>query len=418
MQKPPRRKNWDKSRMSSLSLTAYKALARSTKVAQADPYPTRPEGPLVWGVVHDDLSARALLHVLERVRHLRGPCILLITYVDKAPHIRPRKDVFCHALPVDTSETAKRFLDHWKPSMCLWFGGALNPALIAQAKSADVPMSLLSADEALLDQAIWRWLPSLARETLDAFDTLSAQDENAYRALRKMDNARRQIPIHNTLQIAVMPPTVNESVFEEVSNDLNGRPVWLAVQIQEDEIKDVLKAHRAMVKMNHRLALILVAASFPVSVEARRIIKSQGWRVCHWEDGDPIEENVQIILVEEPEEMGLWFRIAPLCFLGSSLRASGAGYDPYIPASLGSAIIYGPNTGSHRRSFSRLAAVGAARIVNDASSLARAVETLLAADQAALMAHAAWVTISEGAEATDAVIEDIQTHLDALESAT
>jgi len=32
------------------------------------------------------------------------------------------------------------------------------------------------------------------------------------------------------------------------------------------------------------------------------------------------------------------------------------------------------------------------------------------------MAHAAWVTISDGAEATDAVIEDIQMHLDTLES--
>ena len=402
--------------MSSLSLTAYKALARSTKIPQTDPYPERPDGPLIWGVVHDEMSARALLHLAERLRQVSGPCTLLLTYAKKAPRIATCKDVFCHALPVDTSETAKRFLAHWKPSLCLWFGGELNPALIAEAKLAEVPMSLISGNEALLDQAIWRWLPSLARETLSAFDTLAAQDENAYRALRKMDGARREVPIQGTLQIAVMPPSVNESVFEEVTQDLNGRPVWLAVQIQEGELKDVLKAHRAMIKMNHRLALILVAASFPVSVEARQLLKSQGWRVCHWEDGDPIDENTQIILVEEPEEMGLWFRVAPLCFLGSSLIANGNGYDPYIPATLGSAIIYGPNTGMHRRSFSRLAAAGAARIVKDVKGLTQAVEVLLAADQSALMAHAAWVTISEGAEATDAVIEDIQSRLDSLES--
>ena len=171
-----------------------------------------------------------------------------------------------------------------------------------------------------------------------------------------------------------------------------------------------------MIKVNHRLALILVAATFPVSVEARRMLKSQGWRVCHWEDGDPVDENVQIILVEEPEEMGLWFRVAPLCFLGSSLTPNSSGYDPYIPASLGSAIIYGPNTGTHLQSFSRLAAAGAARIIRDAYGLAKAVEALLGADQSAIMAHAAWETISEGAEATDAVIEDIQQHLDTLES--
>ena len=200
--------------MSSLSLTAYKALARSTKVPQNDPYPERPEGPLIWGVVHDDTSARALVHLIERLRLLRGPCTLLVTYTEKAPRLNPRKDIFCHALPVDTSETARRFLDHWKPSKCLWFGGELQPALIAEAKEAGVSLSLLAGDEALLDQAVWRWLPSLARETLGAFDTLAARDQNAHRALRKMDQARREIPIQGPLQVAVLPPPANESVLK------------------------------------------------------------------------------------------------------------------------------------------------------------------------------------------------------------
>ncbi len=402
--------------MSSLSLTAYKALARSTTIPQLDPYAERLDGPLIWGVVHDDRSARALLHLVERLRQLRGPCALLVTYVDKAPRLPSLKNVFCYALPVDATEAAKRFLDHWQPSICLWFGGELRPALIAQAKTTGLGMMLLSGDETLLDQAIWRWLPSLARETLGAFDSLGAQDEAAYKSLRKMDGSRRKVAIQGPLQIAVLPPTVNESVFEEVSTDLNGRPVWLAANIQEDELKDILKAHRALIRMNHRLALVLVAASFPVSLEARSLLKSQGWRVCHWEDGDTIEENTQVILVEEPEEMGLWYRIAPLSFLGSSLKPTHGGCDPYVPASLGSAIIYGPNVGRHTSSYSRLAAAGAARIVKDAHGLTQAVETLLAADQSALMAHAAWITISDGAEATDAVVEDIQLHLDTLES--
>ena len=404
--------------MSSLSLFAYKALARSTTIPQTDPYPERPEGPLIWGVVHDEQSARALCHLVERLRHLRGPCSLLITYADKAPRIPEQKGQYCYALPVDTSDTAQRFLEHWKPSICLWFGGELRPALISEAKAAEVYLMLLCAQDDLLDQSVWRWLPSLARETLGAFGSLAARDQTAYRSLRKMDGAQRDIPVQGALQIAVVPPSANESVFTEVSGDLNGRPVWLAVNVQEDELKDVLKAHRDAVKMNHRLALILVAASFPVSVEARRMLKSQGWRVCFWEDGDPIEENTQVILVEEPEDMGLWYRIAPLCFLGSSLANSFGGCDPYVPAALGSAIIYGPNVRNHTNSYSRLAAVGAARIVKDAQGLGVAVETLLASDQSALMAHAAWSAISEGAEATDAVIEDIQAQLDAMETLT
>ncbi|MEN8934373.1 3-deoxy-D-manno-octulosonic acid transferase [Planktotalea arctica] len=402
--------------MNSLSLTAYKALARGTKASQPQSYPTRPDGPLIWGVVHDHASARALIYLVERLRMLRGPCCLLITYSDTPPRVPKHKSTFCHPLPVDTLEAARSFLNHWQPSICLWFGGNLRPALIACAKESGLAMSLLSGQAALLDQPIWRWLPSLARESLDAFSVINAYDVNAQRQLRKMDGARHTIPVQGPLQDAVLPPSANESVFEEVSGDLNGRPVWLAAQVQEDELKDVLKAHRTAIKITHRLTLILVAASFPISVEARGLLKSQGWRVCHWEDGDPIDESTQVIFVEEPEEMGLWYRIAPFSFLGSSLKAGHGGCDPYVAASLGSAIIYGPNVGPYMDNYTRLAAVGAARIVKDADSLARAIAQLLGADQTASMAHAAWAAISQGAEASDAVIETIQERLDALEN--
>lgn len=402
--------------MSSLSLTAYKALTRGAKSARPPEYDPRPDGPLVWAVVHDDASARAVLYLVDRLRLLHGPCNLLITYGEKAPHIAKRKDLCCCVLPLDTSEASREFLDHWTPSYCLWFGGDLQPILIAEAQERALPMSLVSADAALLDQPIWRWLPSLARETLDAFGAISAKDAGGRRLLRKMDAARREVDIQGLLQDSVVPLNVNESVFDEVSNDLNGRAVWLAANVQENELKTVLQAHRESIRITHRLALILVAASFPISVEARKLMKAQGWRVCHWEDGDPIVEDTQIIFVEEPEDMGLWFRIAPFCFLGSTLTPGHGGNDPYVPASLGSAIIYGPNVGRHVGSFSRLAAAGAARIVKDTKGLSRAIVQLLAADQAASMAHSAWVTISEGAESTDAVIDDIQEQWDALES--
>ncbi|WP_424439135.1 3-deoxy-D-manno-octulosonic acid transferase [Planktotalea sp.] len=402
--------------MGSLSLTTYKALNRSAKAAHQDPYKERPSGPLIWAVVHDDANARAVLYLLDRMRMLRGPCNLLLTYIEKPPYVPRRKGVLSCVLPIDTTEASRAFLEHWQPSYCLWFGGELRPVLVEQAHERAVPMSLLSASDTLLDQPIWRWLPSLARETLNAFNKISAKDAGGQRILRKMDGARRAVSIDGLLQETVLPPSVNESVFDEVSRDLNGRPVWLAADVQEDELATVLQAHRESIRIAHRLILILVAATFPISVEARTVLKSQGWRVCYWEDGDPIEEETQIIFVEEPEEMGLWFRASPFCFLGSTLSAGHGGNDPYVPASLGSAIIYGPNVGRFTSSFSRLAAAGAARIIKDTEGLSRAIVQLLAADQAASMAHAAWVTISEGAEVTDAVIDDIQEHWDALES--
>ena len=56
--------------------------------------------------------------------------------------------------------------------------------------------------------------------------------------------------------------------------------------------------------------------------------------------------------------------------------------------------------------------MGAARIISDDLSLGNAVSRLIAPDQAASMAMAAWDVITVGAAATDRVIELVNTALD------
>ncbi|NOR32353.1 MAG: 3-deoxy-D-manno-octulosonic acid transferase, partial [Sulfitobacter sp.] len=103
-------------------------------------------------------------------------------------------------------------------------------------------------------------------------------------------------------------------------------------------------------------------------------------------------------------------------FLGSSLHSGPGGCDPFEAAALGSAVLYGPKVRRFLPSYTRLAAEGAARIVNDATALGTAVSRLIAPDQAAVMAHAGWDVISRGAALTDKVIDLVQETLDQQEA--
>ena len=96
--------------------------------------------------------------------------------------------------------------------------------------------------------------------------------------------------------------------------------------------------------------------------------------------------------------------------------ASAGGCDPLDAAALGSAVLYGPKVRHYMASYSRLAAAGAARIVNDSDALGAAVSTLIAPEHAAAMAHAGWDVISQGAALTDRVLDLVQDALD-LEAA-
>src|SRR5690606_18817778 len=107
-------------------------------------------------------------------------------------------------------------------------------------------------------------------------------------------------------------------------------------------------------------------------------------------------------------EMGLWYRLAPVCFLGGTLLPGPglAPRHPFEPAALGSAIIHGPATQVHGAEWGQLDGASAARLVMDAAELSSAVADLSAPDQAAALAGVAW-SVSTGGAAVLARIAEI-----------
>ena len=357
-----------------------------------------------------------MTYLHDRLIQQHGPSHLLLT---GPAHVL--KSAPAHALtdakPAETQSGTQAFLDHWSPDVSLWSSGYLQPLLISETRARRIPLLFLGATVEHMDQNIWRWVPRLARDTLADFDLITAASPEAARFLSKLSNGQARIAHEAPLQISAPVQGVNEAQFADLSDMLAGRAVWLAARVQEDEISDILKAHTASLRLAHRLLLVMVCASFPVAMKARESFAKSGWRCAYWDDGDIIDEATQIVLIEDADTLGLWFRAAPVSFLASSLKPGHGGCDPYEAAALGSAIIYGPNVRNHLASYTRLASVGAARIVSDADGLARALSHLIAVDQAAAMAHAAWQVISSGADVTDAVTDHIQTCLDDREGA-
>jgi 3-deoxy-D-manno-octulosonic-acid transferase len=90
--------------------------------------------------------------------------------------------------------------------------------------------------------------------------------------------------------------------------------------------------------------------------------------------------------------------------------------DPFEAAALGSAVLYGPQVAPFQRHAGRLNAAGASRLLRSGADLGLAVETLLAADKTAELAHAAWDVTSRGATVTNRIAALIQLRLEELVS--
>lgn len=397
----------------SLGLAAYRAYVRR---AQPEPYvakSARPHGELLWIHAAEDGSLATVLDLARRLVAHRYGLHVLITCVAKT-------DLTCDhitvsAPPSEHPNDVAAFLDHWHPNVGLWLWGDLQPNLILKAAEMGIPLYLANAGQDGFDSRRERWLPEVARDVLSHFEAILVRSDAAMARLSKL--GRHLDTLEQTA--ALLPggqalPYVH-SDFDDLGQVLSGRPVWLAASLQPNEVSVVLAAHRHALRLSHRLLLVLNPASEGQTEDCLRQLAAEGLRTARWEDGDTLDDNCQVLLATAQDELGLWYRVAPLSFLGRSLSSGHGGLDPYQAAALGTAILYGPNVGRHLSSYSRLAAAGAARIVNDAGALGVAVARLISPDHAASMAMAGWDIVSEGAAVTDHVIDLIQTALDARE---
>ena len=397
----------------SLSLAAYLAYARRGAEDTTPPPEPRPEGELVWAHAVEPAHVDALQQLAERLAAQRPGLHMLLTTRD-APSEHRRSSVLRAHLPEDTVAAANAFLDHWAPDICLWTGGDLQPAFITCADEHDVPLYLIDADETLLEKPAWRWFPDLPRALLSRFAMILARSGNAARALRRLGVKDTEIDITGPFQEGAIALPYAESDREELSGLLRGRPVWLAAMVQPGEVGAVLDAHRMVSRLAHRALLVVVPDDPADGPEIRARLTRDGWRVAVWSEGDLPEETTQVVLADTFGELGLWYRVAPITFMGSSLEAGQWGRDPNEPAAHGSAILYGPNVRRYLSSYSRFAEAGAARIVRDADTLAHAVQRLIPPDQSAKMAHTAWDVASQSAGVTDKILDLVQDTLDVM----
>jgi 3-deoxy-D-manno-octulosonic-acid transferase len=180
------------------------------------------------------------------------------------------------------------------------------------------------------------------------------------------------------------------------------RPVWFAAGLPEAEEDMVIAAHRSAMKLAHRLLLILSPQDATrIPVLAARMDQSEGWiTACRHQDEEP-DPEVQVLIADPDGEYGLWYRLAPVTYIGGGMGPTGISRDPMEAAALGSAIIHGPRGGVHGAALGRLASASATSLITDESYLTTTLGELLSPDRSARLAQAAWAVESDGAEATE-----------------
>jgi len=392
---------------SSLGLTLYN-LGQRREPGEGSARPPRPAGRLVW--LH--APGEGLVSPMRALaRHLVAEDGLPVLLT--APVAMPSlPGVIVQPPPVDSPVDARAFLDHWRPDIALFAGGQLRPAVMHEAAERRIPMLVVNAKAPAFLRERDGWYPGLMRQALARFQSILAVDEAAARAFRKGGAALSSVAVTGRMEEegVVLPGLEAERAV--LARLLAARPVWFAAGVTEAEEDAVFHAHRKALQHSHRLLLILMPEDPARAALLAERVEAEGWAVAQRCLDEEPEPDIEVFVVDNPAEYGLWYRLAPVSFLGGSLLGKGPVRTPMEAAALGSAILHGPRTGTLGPVFGRLGAARATRAVASANDLGDALGDLLAPDRAARLAQAAWAVASDGAEVTEGILTRIRKILD------
>lgn len=281
------------------------------------------------------------------------------------------------------------------PAAILLIGSSLPRELIMAANARHIPTILA---ETRLNEPRRRWLRLPRRALLSRLNLLLLPDQHSRIVAIRSGAAPDRIEVTGPITRIREPLKYVEAEREALAEAFHGRHLWFAVNITEAEENAVIEAHLALLRYSHRAVLIAMpdnqhrAEKMASHMETAELIVARRNR-----DDDPTEE-VNVYLVDDLYELGLWYRLAPVTFMGTTLTGpTGAARDPFEAASLGSAAIHGPHAGAYINEWAQLDAANGARYVTSSQELTQAVISLLAPDQAAALAMNAWSISTGGA---------------------
>jgi 3-deoxy-D-manno-octulosonic-acid transferase len=354
----------------------------------------RPVGPLVWIHGASVGEVLAVASLIERLRALNLRILLTSGTVTSAAIVARRfpPDIIHQYVPYDSPRFVARFLDHWRPSLALFIESDLWPNLILSSAARRLPMVLINGRMSPRSFPRWRRVSATISALLGRFDICLAQsrvDAERFSAL-----GCANVVTTGNLKLDVPAPPADTQKLERLMLATRGRPVIVAASTHPGEEEILLQAHRTLSGFFPGLLTVIVPRHPDRGPAIALTVATSGLAGALRSRDELPKAATEVYVADTLGELGLFYRLAPIVFMGGSLVRHG-GQNPIEAVKLGAATVHGPHVFNFADVYEALDSSGGARRADDLEALVKQLGQLLADPDACNTVNAAGSRVVE-----------------------
>lgn len=305
-------------------------------------YP-RPNGKLYWMHGASVGEAISMLPLIDKLlKEDENLYIMVTTGTITSSEIMAKRlpeRAFHQFIPYDVPKFAQNLINHFKPDAVLWFESEFWPSILSEIKKANIPLILVNGRISDKSFKMWQKFKFISKQLLSCFSLCLGQSEQDKNRLYLI--GAPNVDCVGNIKYAGMPLPIDEEKLSTLKKAIAERPVFLISSTHHNEEEQITEHLPRLQGVIPNILTIIVPRHPNRGQEIAKMLQNKGYQTALRSKNEPLTPKTEIYVADTIGEMGLWYNISGICFMGGSFIPHG-GQNFIEPARDKNAILTGP----------------------------------------------------------------------------
>lgn len=306
-------------------------------------YP-RPEGKLYWLHGASVGEAISMLPLIDKLlKEDENLNIMVTTGTLTSAEIMSKrlpKRAFHQFIPYDIPQYAQNLINHFKPDAVLWFESEFWPSMLSEINKAKIPLILVNGRISDKSFKLWKKFKFISQKILSYFSLCLGQSEQDKERLHIL-GAPNTDCVGNIKYAGIALP-IDKDKLDILKTAINNRPIFLISSTHHNEEEQLAEHFKYLEQAISDILIILVPRHPNRGQDIAKMLTSKGYNTSLRSQNEPLTEQTEVYIADTIGEMGLWYNLSGVTFIGGSLIPHG-GQNFIEPARDKNAVLTGPH---------------------------------------------------------------------------